>query len=358
MEEYNTEYISREILSRLGYRNLKSGRQVMIKCPSEFHNDKSPSCSVSLEKGVFHCFSCGFSGNLKNLYYKKFGHSIYKDLGIQFSMPLQKQETYLPSFDDRPETDFKLTGTFYNPDETDSSREWIKNRGFDVELLKLLRVQFMKYGKSVRDTEPENKDYWMTYKDCMIIPIFENKVLISFEARTTLSKEKWEQKLIKNKLDPSKYTYKKVLYPKFSSVNTLYKLSELKKDKKLYVVEGLMDVISLRSHPHFQNSTCTFGATITERQFYLLNQFDDICIIPNNDAAGFNSLKKFQERKFKNLTVLTLPNTLKDVNDILQRKDSRWSSLDDLLNNDWIKTKEKNIYIFDIENHYRSLNNE
>jgi DNA primase len=349
----DNEYISREILSRLGYKTLKKGSQVLIKCPSEYHDDKHPSCSVSLEKGVFYCFSCGFSGNLKNLYYKKFGRSIYKDLGIAYSIPLQKQEVYLPSFDDRPETDFTLEYKPYPPDTVDSSREWIANRGFPMEIVKQLGIKFLKTGKSFRTSDPDNKEYWMYYRDFMVIPIFESGKCISAELRNLLSKEKWEEKLIKAKKDPKDHAYKKVLYPKFSSVNTLYKLSELKRDKTLYVVEGLMDVISLRTHPLFQNSTCTFGAQITERQFYLLEQFNEICVIPNNDAAGLNSLKKIQDRKMKDVKVLKLPMVLKDVNDILQKR-TVYKSFDDLFEKKWLDSK-LDLYGFDIDNYYRRL---
>jgi DNA primase len=355
MNEDNTQ-ISLEICRRLGI-NLKgkTSGNILVPCLSEFHEDKHPSCSISLEKGLVHCFSCGFSANLKNLYFKKFGRSIYRDLGIQYSLPLQKkEEEYLPSFDDRPEVDFELEGRFFDPDTTDASKEWIEKRGFNVELLKLLKIQLMKSGKSCRKSDPTNKDYWMFYKNSMIIPIFENGKIISFEARTLQSQEKWKEDIIKKGLDPEKLSYKKVLYPKFSSVNSLYKLSELKRDKKLYVVEGLMDVISLRTEPFFQNSTCTFGANITERQFYLLSQFRDVCIIPNEDAAGMNSLKKFQEKNvIKNLTVLTLPANYKDVNEILQKKNKLYSTLKDVLDKDWIKNKERDLYNFDIEKHFR-----
>jgi DNA primase len=356
MDEYNNEYISREILIRLGYSNLKPGKQVTIKCPSEYHEDKNPSCSVSLEKGVLYCFSCGFKANLKNLYYQKFGRSIYRDLGIQTSLPLQKQEIYLPNFDKTPETDFILSGKLLDPDSTDASKEWIQKRGFDIKTLGLLKTKLIKGGKIAKRSEPLNKDYWMYFNDKMFFPIFEHGKLISFEARDLSTKEKWEQLLLKKNIDPTKLVYKKVLYPKFSSVNTLFELDTLKKDQKLYLVEGLMDVVSLRTHPLFQNSTCTFGANITERQYYLLSQFNEICVIPNNDNAGLNALKSFKERNIiKNLTVLTLPPAVKDVNDILQKKDQRFNNLNDLVDHNWLQTKEKQLYNFSIDNYYRSL---
>jgi DNA primase len=354
--EYLVSEISVEICNRLGIdiKGKKSGN-ILIKCLNAYHDDKHPSMSLSIDKGVCHCFSCGYSANLKNLYYEKFGRSIFKDLGIQRSIPLKKQEIYQTNFDDKPLTDFTLTGLRYRPDITDASKAWITKRGFDVQTLEMLKIQYLKYGKIVRTSDPLNKESWMTFHDMMMIPVYEKGKLISFEARDIYDKKHWEEKLKKAGKNPDDYTYKKVLYPKFSSVNTLFQLDELDKNSKLYVVEGLMDVISLKTNNKFINSTSTFGASITERQFYLLSQFKEICIIPNNDAPGLAVIKKFQERgDVKNVTVLTLPQTVKDVNDVLQGKDNRFSCIEDMLNMNWGRG-ERELSSFNVEKYIEKL---
>jgi DNA primase len=50
------------ILGRYSLEKRGRGAERMIRCP--FHADNSPSCSVNLEKKVFHCFACGAAGTI------------------------------------------------------------------------------------------------------------------------------------------------------------------------------------------------------------------------------------------------------------------------------------------------------
>src|SRR3954447_22278627 len=54
----------RPVLAHYGLALLGQGEQAKVRCP--FHDDDRPSCSVNLERGVFHCHagSCGMSGNV------------------------------------------------------------------------------------------------------------------------------------------------------------------------------------------------------------------------------------------------------------------------------------------------------
>lgn len=56
----------KEILLKRGieHRNTNNPSEILISCTSGLHDDKSPSLSYSLEKNVFHCWSCGFSGGV------------------------------------------------------------------------------------------------------------------------------------------------------------------------------------------------------------------------------------------------------------------------------------------------------
>ena len=59
------------------YVNLKaSGKNYKGLCP--FHSEKTPSFTVSPEKGIFHCFGCGTGGNVITFLMKMKGISSYQ----------------------------------------------------------------------------------------------------------------------------------------------------------------------------------------------------------------------------------------------------------------------------------------
>lgn len=61
-EELKARADFRAVLAHYSLAPVGQGDQVKIRCP--FHDDERPSCSVNLEKKLFHCFSCQLSGNV------------------------------------------------------------------------------------------------------------------------------------------------------------------------------------------------------------------------------------------------------------------------------------------------------
>ena len=51
-----------QILERFGVKTVGRGKQRKALCP--FHPDSEPSCSIHLERKVFHCFGCGAKGSV------------------------------------------------------------------------------------------------------------------------------------------------------------------------------------------------------------------------------------------------------------------------------------------------------
>ena len=323
-----------EICKRLGIDTKgKTSGGFLTKCWA--HKENDASLSISLDKGVYHCFGCGISGTLASHYYEVKKRSIYNELGIDAPVSVSLEREV--SLDEIPIVDLAFNGnTTRSIDSVKSGEAWLKKRGFTCEHLKNFRAEYCFEGKTFKYSEPSDKDAFIYVYDRIIFPIYEKGCILSYELRDTKGEHYYRRKLLAKGLNPKKYPYKKVLYPRYSSTNTVYDIDRLDKSKTLYLVEGLMDVISLRTHPLFKNCSCLFRNTPSERQVYLLKDFDIVYIV-NNDVPGLTGCKKLMER-IPGSGFLCLPKSVKDVNDILQGKDSRIPSLDNLVNKwGWLK---------------------
>ena len=327
--------ISKEILFRLGINATRD--QMMIKCLSPEHDDHHASMSVSLRKGVCHCFACGYSASLASLYYERTGNSIYRDLGIEQNPEdlIIRASRSIPRSrlpDQVLDVDFSIDGTFTSMSE--DAQKWIKARGFDVQFCVDQGWRYASHLETFRVSDPSDEDGKGYYSGMVIIPIYEHSHLVSFEARDIHGKEAWEKRHHAEGAE-----YKKVLYPRFSSVNTLFGWETLNKNQTLYVVEGLMDMFSLRTSATFKNCSCLFHCIPTERQLGILDRFHDIVYVTDNDAPGLRGCLKMMESLKGKVSYLQVPDRdgrVKDINDILQGKDPYIKTVDGLLRAGWL----------------------
>ena len=164
------------------------------------------------------------------------------------------------------------------------------------------------------------------FKNRLLIPVYEEGRLISIEGRRILDNDEV-----------------KVLYPRNSSVNTLFDIDNLDTSSTVYAVEGLMDLAVLRTSDTFKNSTSIFGANITKRQLELLKRFPKIVYIPDSDAAGEKTVEKLKAAKLGKTYILRIPKKInnidvKDVGDLTKARivpqdlvDRNWLSYEKFL---------------------------
>jgi hypothetical protein len=87
---------------------------------------------------------------------------------------------------------------------------------------------------------------------------------------------------------------KKVKYEKGSRIKeTIWNIDNLNMDTVLYLCEGIGSIAKLWAYN--KNSTCTFGAQISDYQIKYLQQFPLIRMIPDWDKAGFESVDKLRK---------------------------------------------------------------
>lgn len=292
--------INEQIILRLDIAKNVKHRSVMGHCP--FHTDKHPSFSVDIDRALCHCFSCGYNGTLRRIFREITGHSINKELGIKYEA--QDESTFINPFKETikedlsvtPDVHIALDGAFIPVDKDPDVCKYLMQRCIPVSVAKSMRMQFATMARSFDTFEPENKDQMVYFNKRLVIPIYENGKLLSCEGRDIYGKDYYYNALKRKGMNPDEHEYKKCIYPRGASTSTLYDIDKLDTSKRLYFVEGIMDLAVLRSDNFFntKNSTAVFGASISERQKYFLKQFDFTYII-DADLAGWLSLRRLME---------------------------------------------------------------
>ena len=292
--------INEQIVLRLDISKNVKHNSIMGHCP--FHTDKHPSFSVDLDRALCHCFSCGYNGKLRGLFREITGHSINKELGIKWES--QDEATFVNPFKETvkedlsatPDVHIALDGAFIPVDKDPDVCKYLMQRCIPVSVAKSMRMSFATMARSFDTFEPNNKDQMVYFTKRLVIPIYERGKLLSCEGRDIYGKEYYYNMLRRKGMDPDEHEYKKCIYPRGASTSTLYDIDKLDKSRRLYFVEGIMDLAVLRSDSFFntKNSTAVFGASISERQRYFLKQFDFTYVI-DNDLAGWLSLRRLME---------------------------------------------------------------
>lgn len=326
VQNINRRELTLEAISLLNFklkeRINESTHNLMISCP--IHGvDKNPSFGINLDKGICHCFSCGYSGSIENLYRTLTGQSLLKTLGINsdpFSSYAVSSYSKPLRFSFYEDEDFSLKNVYINYDSkklipyfrNKECKNYVSLRGINPSIAKQAKLLYCK----------EERINGTLFKNRLIIPIYENHKLISFEGRRI------------NPQDPDP----KVLYPKNCTVNTLYDIDNLDRNQPLYACEGLMDLFVLRGCDYFKNSTSIFGANITKRQLDLFSSFlKGVIYIADSDKAGDKTLGALKNSKLKNLYSLPLPKSInnipiKDIGDIPKTG----STVQGLLDRKWL----------------------
>lgn len=299
MSELSRREISLKVISELGIhsptRLTRGVNNWMCQCP--FHEDNHPSMGIDLERGIYHCFSCGRKGKIESLYKEFTGIDIFPknnrvDAFTKFSRPTFEYQYHIP----------KRKVIYLNYDRTtlvsalqsEECVNYLNKRGISLELAH--KANFL-YAKDTRINTTR-------FLDRLCIPIYEKGNLVSIEGR----------KIDSNSQGP------KVLYPKNTSVNLLYDIDNLDFNSDVFAVEGLMDLFVLRSCDYFTNSTSIFGANVTKRQLEQIEKCKRFIYIYDLDEAGRKTIEQLRSSGLDNIYILRIPSSyggvpLKDVGD-------------------------------------------
>ena len=288
------------------YVHLKrSGRNYFGLCP--FHNEKSPSFSVSPDKQIFHCFGCGVGGNvitfvsqIEGLNFVETVQMLAERANIQLPTLQNNGDTQREILKDKVYKVNEFAAEYYHQNlykpQAKMAQEYVKKRQLTNETLKSFRIGFSgKFDELYQELKKQgfqeqeilesglvNKNergqYIDRYRNRLMFPICDARGrVIAFGGRV---------------LDDSKPKYinspENVVY---SKGRHLFGLNVAKKGdtKKILIVEGYMDVISLHQRG-ITNVVASLGTALTEQQGWLLRKNSEQIILSfDSDEAGIKA---------------------------------------------------------------------
>lgn len=303
---------------------VKKGKNYFGVCP--FHDDNNPSMSVSEDKQIYKCFSCGASGNVFNFVmdYEKidFKSALYllaKRSGINVFNNLVKTNNKNDKFYEI----YNIAERYYQNNLNTSlgleAKSYLHNRGIDDELIKHFKIGLslkeqdglvnllVKKNYSIKDISLiglSNMDKDL-YINRIMFPLFNtNGDTIGFSGR------------IYNTKSDSKYinTRETLIFKKGENLyNYHLAKDEARKEKSLIVVEGFMDVIRLYSIG-VKNVVALMGTSLTKEQTTLIKRTStNIILMLDGDNPGKKAIVNvghILEEENLRVNVVALPEEL------------------------------------------------
>ena len=315
-----TQATIQQILSRIdilevvgGFVRLKRrGANYLGLCP--FHNEKTPSFTVSPTKEIFKCFGCGKSGNTISfiMEHEKLSYAeALKWLANKYHIEIEETESS-PEQKIQQQTAESLyiinqfAQQFYSSllFDTDQGKDigmsYLKERGFTDDIIKKFQLgyapdqkdAFAKKATSLQYNSElllksglvvsRNDQLVDNYRDRIIFPVHGTTgKIVGFGARLLKNNDKAPKYI--NTPENEIYIKSKILYGSYFARHAIDKADEC------LLVEGYTDVLSLHQ-AGIENVVASGGTSLTQDQLRLIKKYTkNLTIIYDGDAAGIKA---------------------------------------------------------------------
>ena len=290
----------------------KRGTSYLGLCP--FHNEKTPSFTVSAAKEIYKCFGCGRSGNSIGflMEHEKYSYvEALRWLAQKYNVEIEETETtpeqklqqlsadslfIINSFAQKFFSDY----LFNNEDGQDIGLSYLKQRGFREDIIKKFQIGFNPEAKdsfsqaainaqynldllqksglvAIRDERPVDN-----YRGRIIFPIHnQSGKVLGFGARILKTNDRAPKYI--NTPENEIYVKSKVLYGSYFARMAIDKADEC------LLVEGYTDVVSLHQ-AGIENVVASGGTSLTPDQLRLVKKYtNNLTIIYDGDSAGIKA---------------------------------------------------------------------
>ena len=319
----------------------KRGTSYKGLCP--FHDDTTPSFSVSPAKGVYKCFACGKAGNVVN-FIMEHEQLTYPDalrwLAKKYHIEIEERELTDEERKQQSERESMLIVNEWAADyfhdillnDRDGQAiglQYFRQRGFRDDIIERFKLGFCLNRRDAMAQEAKRKGYKKeflvktglcyeagenTEKGATVVDRFRGRVIfpwigvggkiIAFGGRLLDSRTKGVAQKYVNSPDSDIYHKDHELYGIFQAKK------QIVKEDRVYMVEGYTDVISMHQCG-IENVVANSGTALSIHQIKLLRRFtQNITLLYDGDEAGIHAAMRGTDMLLAegmNIKVLLLP---------------------------------------------------
>ena len=326
MIKFNNEFLQRlkdtlyitDVIQSYGVDIKKKGSKYWACCP--FHNERTPSFSISLEEGFYYCFGCHVSGDMITFVEKMESMSFTDAVEKLANMAHMEipEESY--SEEEKKEAAFKeqlykvaqLAGEYFHncllkTQMGKAGLAYFTKRHLSRETIEKFKLGFAppEWDRLYRDfierkhvrsdvliqsglVGVKNNRHYDVFRNRCMFPIMDLRgKVVAFGGRVLNSQDSLAKYL--NSPETPIFNKRRLLFPIYQA------LPEIRKKRQAIMVEGYMDAISLHTHG-IQNAVASLGTAFTIEQARLLKRYaDEVVFSYDMDSAGQNATKRALE---------------------------------------------------------------
>ena len=322
-----------EIISSF-IRLKKRGANYLGLCP--FHNEKTPSFTVSPSKEIYKCFGCGRSGNTISflMEHEKYSYvEALRWLAGKYNVEIEETETS-PEFKEQQQVADSLyiinnfakeffSKALFNSDEgANIGLSYLKERGFREDIIKKFELGYNPEAKDTFANEATGAQFnpvllqktglvvmrdnglQDNYRGRIIFPVHNHTGKISgFGARLIRQNDKAPKYI--NTPENEIYVKSKILYGSHFARQAIDKADEC------LLVEGYTDVLALHQ-AGIENVVASGGTSLTPDQLRLIKKYThNLTILYDGDNAGIKAALRGLDLALEeglNVKLVLLPN--------------------------------------------------
>ena len=294
----------------------KRGVNYIGNCP--FHNEKTPSFTVSPTKGIYKCFGCGKGGNSIN-FIMEIEHYNYpealKFVAKKYNIEIEEEEMTSEQVQRANEKDSLFIVSNYakeyfqdvlwNTEEGKSvGLSYFKERGFTEETIKKFELGYSPKAKDAFSKAAIKKAYdkeILVSSGLSLINESSDQIVDRFKERTMFPIQSYSGRTLGfggrafNPNAKAKYlnSPETLIYHKSKVLYGLnYSKNSIGKEGVCYIVEGYTDVISMHQNG-IENVVSASGTALTLEQIKLINRLaNNVVLLFDGDNAGIKATYK------------------------------------------------------------------